>query len=464
MSVRGRLDVWRTRLNSAHAPSDDRATAPTTPRARTARILMVDVEDEMPPLQAEVSFDDVWLILSYHHVPCAIVVLDLSADAAANEARARAECAKILAAHCNDPAPAPHTTPLPRISVVVPTLASNIEGLSRCIDSLAQLEYPDFEVLLIDNRRALPEDDPLVALTNDQEWLRVIRESRPGISAARNRGIIESHADLIAFTDDDVRVDRHWLRAIALRFAQEPALDVVTGLVLPGELSSTAQIWYEKYFGGFGGVRSFRRVTVRLARGRTRRWRLGLLEELDAATHAVRTTSLYGAGRYVAGANMAFKRSALEQIRGFDVTLGTGTSSRGGEDLAAVISVLWGGGTIGFEPGAYVFHRHRRTYAQLLDQLDGSGIGFTAMLTSLVRRDPRHLLAMLCQVPSAGARLARLSLRRARGQRIIDDGSTITSNGRAYPARLISHELIAYFHGPFAYRRSVIDARRNQGP
>jgi cellulose synthase/poly-beta-1,6-N-acetylglucosamine synthase-like glycosyltransferase len=52
---------------------------------------------------------------------------------------------------------------------------------------------------------------------------------------------------------------------------------------------------------------------------------------------------VYGVGAFDAGANMAFRRTALEKIGGFDVALGAGTPARGGEDLAALISVLWAG-------------------------------------------------------------------------------------------------------------------------
>ena len=47
-----------------------------------------------------------------------------------------------------------------------------------------------------------------------------------------------------------------------------------------------------------------------------------------------------------------------------------------------MISVLWNSGTVGYEPASVVHHRHRREIAELNHQLQGDGVGFTAMLTS----------------------------------------------------------------------------------
>ena len=50
---------------------------------------------------------------------------------------------------------------LPRISVVVPSIVEQIEEVEQCIEAIGQLDYPNFEVLLVDNRRKLPAIDPL---------------------------------------------------------------------------------------------------------------------------------------------------------------------------------------------------------------------------------------------------------------------------------------------------------------
>ncbi|MHB1087369.1 MAG: glycosyltransferase family 2 protein [Acidimicrobiales bacterium] len=456
-------EYWR-RIIQRHATNSLRAEeglAGERLTVRPARIVVVDVDAIVPDLSSEGQFLDAWIILCYRDAPRAIVVLDLGAGNEANQSRLQEEYSKIRASLRDEPVFTISPSNLPRLSVVVPTIATHFDQLSKCVESLGRLDYPDYEVLLIDNRRAIPVPDPLCNLTRDRPWLRIIRESRPGISAARNRGIRESRADFIAFTDDDVRVDRHWLRALATRLALEPVLDAVTGLVLPDELETPAQIWFERYFGGFGGLRSFRRVTLALNSTERRLACPGRMNELDAKHRVMRRSSIYGVGRYVAGANMLFRRTALDRIHGFDVALGTGTASRGGEDLAALISVLWSGGRVGYEPSAFVFHRHRREYAELLTQLDGSGIGFTAMLSSLVRRDPRHLVALFAQLPRAATRLAYQSVQRARGKPMSEHGFMNKSPAHSYPSRMFFREFSAYLGGPVAYARSVVESKRS---
>ncbi len=422
--------------------------------------MTMDIDGPPLELRFEGHFKDAWIVLCRSGVPLGISVLDLTADVQVNWGRLQEDIARARAVQSETSSNPPPTVALPRISVVVPTIAHNIDELALCVESLGELDYPDFEVLLVDNRRVVPEPDPLTALARNRPWLRVIREATPGISAARNKGVAESNADFIAFTDDDVRVDREWLRSIATRLLREPGLDAGTGLLLPAELESAAQIWFERYFGGFGGVRSFRPVTLELEPTKRTMSPRGRLCERDAKGIVRQHSSLYGVGRYVAGANMTFRKSALEGVHGFDVALGTGTPSRGGEDLAAIINVLWKGGRVGYEPSAFVYHRHRRDYADLLKQLDGSGLGFTAMLTSLVRADPRHLLALGVQMPLALARISVQGVERLRGKQIGERGVKNQSPAHLYPSTLFAREFLSYLRGPLAYARSSAASKR----
>jgi cellulose synthase/poly-beta-1,6-N-acetylglucosamine synthase-like glycosyltransferase len=314
------------------------------------------------------------------------------------------------------------------------------------------LDYPDFELILVDNRRTTPHPDPLTEMVKDRLWLKVVRESKPGISAARNKGVAESTGEFIAFTDDDVYVDRQWLRAIGTRFMRDPALDAVSGLILPSELESPAQIWFERYYGGFNGQRSFEASTLEAGGSRSKFLRGSRIVVRNDKGIEIKKFSIYGVGAYAAGANMAFRKSALERIGGFDVALGTGTPARGGEDLAAVISTLWTGGRLGFEPSALAHHRHRREYSELLTLMDGNGIGFTALLTSLVRNDPRHLLGLGSQL-SLGIR--QIIVQRARKIRGVAKGtSSAQSTEPLFPAELAHREFRAYLRGPAAYFKS----------
>ena len=261
-----------------------------------------------------------------------------------------------------------------------------------------------------------------------------------------------------------MRVDPGWLAALGRRFAANPAELVVTGLVLPAELETPAQLMFERYYGGFAAERSFEPLSYGLAGSAGAPWRRARIVARDAAGRAVRSHPVYGAGVCGAGCNMAFRRSALAGGEPFDLALGTGTPARGGEDLAAMIEVLWHGGRIGYEPAAVVHHQHRRGYDELVRQMSGYGIGFTAMITSLVRRDRTHLLGLPAQLPDAPRRLAGSATdpvaRRPRGRprrpghRARTDAPNPAGTEPAFPSELARTELAGYLRGPLAYWRS----------
>jgi len=252
----------------------------------------------------------------------------------------------MTAANDTDPA-----SPAPPISVVVCT-RDRPESLAACLAAMARLDYPAFEVVVVDNASAGPATAEAVAASG----FRYVREERPGLGWARNRGAAEVRHAIIAYTDDDVRVGRGWLRGIATGFA-DPQVAGVTGQVLPAELDTPAQIYFERYSGmGKGGVARW------LHRGE-----LG-----DAGALAAHQCGV--------GANMAFRRSTLERLGGFDTALGVGTPSLGAEDIDMFHRVLAAGLAIRYEPAALVWHQHRRDMPGLRRQIYGNGRAFGVYL------------------------------------------------------------------------------------
>ena len=290
----------------------------------------------------------------------------------------------------------PSDAPSPaKASVVVPTAVSRPEQLRRCVARLTELDHPDYEVIVVDNRR----EGPLVALPG----VRVIRESRPGISAARNAGLAVATGEIIAFTDDDVEVDRHWLRAIGERFARQPELAAVTGLVVPAELETAAQIFFEQSGSG-------------LDRG------YDALEFERTGHFQIRRRSL---------------QDGSERVHSLYQT--------GGEDLAMLMELIVAGRRVAYEPGAIVHHTHRATLEDLERQIHGYGVGFTAMLTAIALRNPRHLAGLATVIPTW--------LRSLRNPE-----SPKQHRGEEYPAGLGATEIRGMLAGPVAYLR----ARRMQ--
>jgi GT2 family glycosyltransferase len=247
---------------------------------------------------------------------------------------------------------------VPSVSVAVCT-RDRAEDLEQCLEALLRLDPAPLEIVVVDNAPATDETRELV-MTRFRDAVRYVLEPRPGLDWARNRAVLETRGDVVAFTDDDVVVDRGWTGVIAEAFGASPDVMAVTGLVAPAELESEAQHLFEQY-GGFG-------------RGFTRRWyrRSEHAGSPRPATH--------GAGAYGTGANMAFRRALFERIGGFSHELDVGTATNGGGDLEFFFRVLREGFTLLYEPRAVVWHSHRRTIAALIEQLRAWGTGFWAYM------------------------------------------------------------------------------------
>jgi glycosyltransferase involved in cell wall biosynthesis len=319
----------------------------------------------------------------------------------------------------------------PPASVIVCT-RDRAGRLGDCLTAVLGQDYPDFEVIVVDNA---PADDAVARLVRTLQAagargvpLRHVVEPRPGLSWARNSGLAAASGSIVAYLDDDEHPDRHWLAELARGFALGKRVAGVSGLVLPAELDTPAQDLYEQ-FGGHSKGRGF------------------TPEVFDKASHA-RQHPLYPLPAFGVGASMAFDRAALTRIGGFDVALGAGTPARAGEDTAAIADVMLDGGTFVYWPGAVTWHAHRRSMPEVERQLDGYGSGLTAFYARAVLRNPRHL-----------ATLARLAPRALRDLR--DHDSVRTATMRAdYPDSLRRASRRGMLAGPVRYLRSrLVQAR-----
>ncbi|MGZ4987292.1 MAG: glycosyltransferase family 2 protein [Limisphaerales bacterium] len=262
---------------------------------------------------------------------------------------------------------------LPSISVAVCT-RDRADDLRACLTALTDLEEPPMEVIVVDNApRTNATREVVEALQRSPmrggTRFRYILEPKPGLDWARNRAIEEACGEIVAYTDDDVIVDRQWTIAIARAFAENADVMAMTGLVEPHELETEAQILFED-LGGF-------------SRGYNRRWYHTDAGELIGGVHG-------GAGKFGTGANMAFRRCLFQKIGTFDPSLDVGTPTRGGGDLEMFFRVLKTGHTLLYEPGAMVRHRHRISYGALYAQIRNNGVGFFSYVTRCLREYPEE--------------------------------------------------------------------------
>lgn len=319
----------------------------------------------------------------------------------------------------------------PFVSIVVAT-HDRPESLFRCLGSLLELDYPSFEIVLVDNAPATDASQKLVAerfAGNDR--VRYFREDQPGLAAAHNRGLAESKGSVIAFTDDDVVVDRHWLFAFATSIERAEDVGCVTGLILPAELETPAQVWADDYWGLCKGFAE---------------------QRFSLDDHRANGPLFpYAAGVFGSGANMAFRADVLRDIGGFDPATGTGTRSRGGDDLSAFFRVVAAGYTLVYSPAAIVKHWNARDYQSLRRQAYGYGVGLAAYLTKTVVDEPARLPALSVRAPRGIVHaLSRTSAR--------DETSS-----NDYPAELKWLVRKGMLYGPVAYLRSRRQARRWNG-
>lgn len=101
----------------------------------------------------------------------------------------------------------PISSPSPEVSVVIPTLPSNDHG--EVVECLERQTLDDFEVLVV----------------NDADL---------DICEARNAGIREAKADIVALTDDDCRPDPNWLATVRDEFESDDDLVCLEGTVTGG--------------------------------------------------------------------------------------------------------------------------------------------------------------------------------------------------------------------------------------
>jgi O-antigen biosynthesis protein len=322
---------------------------------------------------------------------------------------------------------------VPRVSVVVAT-RERPGQLARALDSLLAQDHPDFEIVVVDNAPATTATRDLVSGRYADHGVRYALEPVPGLAAAHNRGIAAAESGVLAFTDDDVIADPHWLTALTAPFGDDPRLGCVTGLILPARLGTPAQVLLESH-GGFAKGFSPRRYD-------------------PAHPPAGEPLFPFTAGRFGSGANMAFRAGPLRAVGGFDPATGTGTPAKGGDDLYAFVRVLAEGHPLLYAPEAIVWHHHRERWEDLCRQAYGYGAGLTAYLTALLVRRPGLLPALLVRVPRGLAHARTMTASRATEE----GGRAVPGEHGSYayqwPRHLSRLERRGMLYGPIGYVRA----------
>jgi O-antigen biosynthesis protein len=219
------------------------------------------------------------------------------------------------------PEPAP-----PCVSVVVCTY-NGAATLADCLDGLIALEYPNYEVIVVDDGST----DATSTIAAGYP-VRLIRTENRGLSAARNTGLEAATGEIIAYTDDDARPDPHWLQYMVRRFREDDAAGVGGPNLVPPSDGAVADCVSNSP----GGP-----IHV-------------LLSDREA--------------EHIPGCNMAFRRSVLLEVGGFDPEFRVA-----GDDVDLCWRLQERKLTVGFSPAAIVWHHRRRSVRAYLRQQRGYG-------------------------------------------------------------------------------------------
>jgi GT2 family glycosyltransferase len=206
----------------------------------------------------------------------------------------------------------------PRISVIVCTY-NGARTLRETLRGISRLEYPDFEVIVVDDGST--DESPVIASAHDA---RVITTENRGLSSARNTGLDAATGEIVAYLDDDAYPDRDWLIYLAHAYRSG---DYV----------------------GVGGPN--------LALGDERGTAAGIGFAPGSPTHVLVSDR---EAEHIPGCNCSFRTDALEAVGGFDTRFRVA-----GDDVDLCWRMREAGGKIGFSPAAMVWHHRRsslRTY------------------------------------------------------------------------------------------------------
>ena len=254
---------------------------------------------------------------------------------------------------------------LPSITVVICT-RNRTALLKTALASVLACDYPDFDVVVVDNAS---DDTATVeyveSLSEPRVQVRV--EPVPGLAVARNTGIRAARGKVVAFTDDDVVVDRMWLRRLGEAFATDSSIGCVTGLVVSGELRTPAQSVFEKL------VQKQAQWSSKLTR-----------ESFDIARPPPGNPLFpFQVGLYGTGANLALPRAVLKKLGGFDDGLGIGSPAGGGEDIDMFLRVITAGHRLVYEPAAIIWHRPHPDMSALENEVRTYALGLSAWMTKV---------------------------------------------------------------------------------
>lgn len=216
-----------------------------------------------------------------------------------------------------------------RISVIICTY-NRVQFLPRIFEALAAqtLSSDCFEIILIDNNSRDKTSDICsdFRINNPHLNFQYVLETQQGLSFARNRGIIESHRDLLVFIDDDAFPEKEYLHNILRFFESNPDAAAGGGRIYP------------------------------LFEGKRPAWMPDILMSLVSVIDLGNKVCLFKK-KFPIGANMIFRRTTIQKYGPFNVNLGRrGDNLEGAEEKDLFLKIIAGKEKVFYIPDAIVHH------------------------------------------------------------------------------------------------------------
>ncbi|MEP6777853.1 MAG: glycosyltransferase [Chthoniobacterales bacterium] len=215
----------------------------------------------------------------------------------------------------------------PLVSIIVCSY-NGANTLAECLESLGRLDYPAYEVILVDDGST----DDTREIAARFPTVRYVHQTNHGLSHARNHGAAIARGEIFAYTDSDCMADRQWLYYLLNTLLAGNYAGVGGPNVSP-----PAQNWVQ--------------ACVAAAPG--------------GPSHVLLTDTI---AEHIPGCNMAWYRWAFESIGGFDPEY-----HKAGDDVDFCWRVQQAGHQIAFSPTAIVWHHRRFTLRAFAKQQEGYG-------------------------------------------------------------------------------------------
>jgi cellulose synthase/poly-beta-1,6-N-acetylglucosamine synthase-like glycosyltransferase len=267
-------------------------------------------------------------------------------------------------------------TEYPFCSVVVCTRHRAAE-LERCLVGLRQLDYPRYEVIVVDNTSG----DEEVRRLAEAADARLVVEPTVGLSRARNTGARTGDGEIVAFIDDDAVAEPSWLGVHAAAFRDSSVAATTGRILMSSSAMPAARTW--------AAVADLGDTPFRVDRTRP--------DWFERANF----------GGIGAGSNMVFRSVLFEQGWGFCESLGLGQGERPlGEEHYAFFTLLNEGHVIAYLPDAVVHHPPPASMSEL-----------RLKKRRLARSSAAYVVMLLVEHPEFRRRTLRYAFTALRGRR-----------------------------------------------